>query len=312
VIRKLGRENEVSTLEPVPKAASRPLLHLAQLDGLSALPSAGSIHLRPYGLMGWESSGSEARIVPRAGGDVRLAVTSATTLHITAFPDFGQVEQDPSQLNLTAFEIFQQERRQFFLDGRENLELRLTYDDYFNDHLYYSRRIGAPPQVKLNYERDQVKDYPRVTTIVGAAKVVGRTPRGLNFSMLHAVTDAEAATLDLHGVAAKAPVAPPASYNVARVRQELQGGRGFVGVVGTYTHRFLEDSLRDDLTSLAAVGGAEFDLRFGDYGLMGQALGTHISGTSEAVDKVQRSPTNNRQRPDAVHIDYDSTETSLD
>lgn len=311
VVRRLSRENETSTLSPLPKGAARPLLHMAELRGLDALvPRENSIQIRPYAVVGWDKNESVTSLVARAGGDARVQLSSSATLHVTALPDFGQVEQDPSQLNLSALEIFQQERRQFFLDGRENLELRLSYNDFFSDHLYYSRRIGEVPTIEI--EDDRIADYPGVSTILGAGKVLARTPKGLNFGMLGAVTDAESATLDLGGAALEVPVASRTSYNVARIRQELQGGRGYVGAVGTYTHRFLHPLLQSELTERAVVGGGEFDVRFGDYGLMGQALGSQIVGRPEAVDRVQRSATNNRQRPDAGHVDYDPTRTSLD
>ncbi len=312
VLRRLARENEISTLQYLPKAASRPLLEMAELGGLDDLPPAGTLQIRPYALLGWDRHGTATDLFGRAGGDVRMQLTPSATLHVTALPDFGQVEQDPSQLNLSAFEIFQQERRQFFLDGRENLELPLSYHDFFTDHLYYSRRIGQRPSIEVDAGEHPVSDYPDATTILGAAKILARTPKGLNASMLNALTDAESATLDLDGATIEVPVASRTSFNVARLRQEVHGGRGYVGVVGTYTHRLLHPSLRGALPELAAVGGAEFDLRFGDYGLMGQALGSHVVGTSEAIDRVQRSPTNNRQRTDAVHVDYDPFQKSLD
>jgi hypothetical protein len=312
VLRRLARENETSALEPLPKASARPLLHMAELQGLNDLSPQGGLQFRPYALLGWDPSAKGVAPFSRMGGDARLKPTSSATLHVTVRPDFGQVEQDPSQLNLSAFEIFQQERRQFFLDGRENLELRLSYNDFFNDQLYYSRRIGQAPTVPVEGGKHRVSHYPTATTILGAGKALGRTPSGLNIGMQSAVTDSASATLDLEGAEERVPVAARTSYNVARVRQELQDGSGYVGAVGTYTHRFLPLTLQAALPESALVGGGEFDFRFGDYGLMGHALGSHIAGTSEAVDVVQRSLTNNRQRPDAAHIDYDPTQTSLD
>lgn len=311
VLRRLARENETSTLEPLPKASARPLLHMAELQGLNELSPRGGLQFRPYALFGWDPGARSTAPFSRMGGDARLKLTPSATLHLTVRPDFGQVEQDPSQFNLSAFEIFQQERRQFFLDGRENLELPLSYNDFFDDQLYYSRRIGQAPTLPVDGGAHPVLSYPTATTILGAGKALGRTPNGLNISMQSAVTDSESATLDFDGAEAQVPVAARTSYNVARVRQELQGGRGYIGAVGTYTHRLLPLALRSALPESALVLGGEFDLRFGDYGLMGHALGSHIAGTSEAIDLVQRSPTNNRQRPDAVHIDYDPTQTSL-
>ena len=56
----------------------------------------------------------------------------------------GQVEADPSRVNLTAFELFFQERRPFFIEGNNTLNFPLT--DFNSNNLFYSRRIGRAPQ----------------------------------------------------------------------------------------------------------------------------------------------------------------------
>ena len=74
-----------------------------------------------------------------AGVDVKLGIGSNLTLEGTVNPDFGQVEADPAEVNLSAFETFFDERRPFFVEGANLLSGNV--EDYF-----YSRRIGAPPQ----------------------------------------------------------------------------------------------------------------------------------------------------------------------
>lgn len=53
----------------------------------------------------------------RAGADLRMLLGSSFTLSATANPDFGQVEQDPAVVNLSAFESYFEERRPFFVEG---------------------------------------------------------------------------------------------------------------------------------------------------------------------------------------------------
>lgn len=105
------------------------------------------------------------------------------TLDATVNPDFGQVEADPAEVNLTAFETFFAERRPFFTEGEALL--RGNGPGYF-----YSRRIGAPP--RLTASGDFV-DAPNTSTILGAAMVTGRLASGLSLAALTAVTDAETA-----------------------------------------------------------------------------------------------------------------------
>ena len=78
------------------------------------------------------------------GLDAKIGVSSNFTVDLTVNPDFGQVESDPSVMNLTAFETFYEEKRPFFLEG-------LTIFDYKFDEqsLFYSRRIGHSPSLLM-------------------------------------------------------------------------------------------------------------------------------------------------------------------
>ena len=51
------------------------------------------------------------------GADFKVGLSSNITLDATINPDFGQVEADPAELNLTAFETFFPEKRPFFTEG---------------------------------------------------------------------------------------------------------------------------------------------------------------------------------------------------
>lgn len=55
----------------------------------------------------------------RVGAEMRYGFSHSTSLNVTINPDFGQVEADPAQLNLTVFETFQSERRPFFVESAE-------------------------------------------------------------------------------------------------------------------------------------------------------------------------------------------------
>ena len=128
-------------------------------------------------------------------------------------PDFGQVEADPAVVNLSAFEVFFDEKRPFFTEGAQLL--RGNGPSYF-----YSRRIGGPPRGPVSGD---FVDYPRNSTILGAAKLTGRLASGMSLGALAAVTARETArTYDTTTATfARVPVAPPAGYGVARVQQEL-------------------------------------------------------------------------------------------
>jgi hypothetical protein len=140
------------------------------------------------------------------GGDLKYGITSNITLDATVNPDFGQVEADPAQLNLSAFEQFFEERRPFFLEGAGIFS--------FANNLFYSRRVGRSPQLSGIYD-DQ--DNAQNSTILGAAKITGRTAGGMNVGFLNAVTQRERG-------AGGATIEPMTNYMVARLQQDLRGG----------------------------------------------------------------------------------------
>ena len=72
------------------------------------------------------------------GGDAKIALTPSLNMDITVNPDFSQVEVDQQVTNLTRFNIFFPERRQFFI---ENGDLFNSFGQFGNSP-FYSRRIG--------------------------------------------------------------------------------------------------------------------------------------------------------------------------
>ncbi len=98
----------------------------------------GNISLIPYVSLRNDkiSSSNESKI--QTGGDAKIALSTSLNLDLTTFADFSQVEVDAQVTNLTRFNIFFPERRQFFIEN----------NDIFNnfgqgaDQVFYSRTIG--------------------------------------------------------------------------------------------------------------------------------------------------------------------------
>lgn len=80
------------------------------------------------------------------GADVRLALTASTTLNATINPDFSQIEADDEQVRVNQrFTIFNEERRPFFLEGRDVFETVLNEEHgVVGGALFYSRAIVNP------------------------------------------------------------------------------------------------------------------------------------------------------------------------
>jgi hypothetical protein len=228
----------------------------------------------------------------RVGGDVKVGLGSSLTLDVTLNPDFGQVEADPAEVNLTAFETFFDERRPFFAEGA-NL--------FGGRGFFYSRRIGAAPPGSA--EADFVAPA-RSTTILGAAKVTGRLPSGLSIGTVAAVTDHE--TVETYDTVAdvfgRVRVSPRTAYAVASVQQEFGATRSTVGAMVTTVQRDLAGGpeLRALLPSSAYSAMLDGRLRWagGKYDVSAFLGATHVRGSDEAIVGLQRSSRRFWQRPD--------------
>jgi len=115
-----------------------------------------------------------------AGGDAKVRVSSGLNLDLTANPDFSQVEVDRQVTNLSRFEIFFPERRQFFL---ENADLFGAFGDQ-NANPFFSRRIGI--------SRDTMTDENELNTIFGGARLSGKINDKLRIGVLNMITASDA------------------------------------------------------------------------------------------------------------------------
>jgi hypothetical protein len=241
----------------------------------------------------------------RVGGDVKAIIGSAVTLDATINPDFGQVEVDPAVVNLSAFETFFSEKRPFFIEGSGLFGFG-SLNCYFCSNvsslsLFYSRRIGRRPQGVLSEPAAYVS-MPENTTILGAAKVTGRTAGGWQVGVLNAVTAAERAEAERDDLTRfSEEVEPMTNYFVGRVRRNLMDGNLQIGAIATsVARRFGNDALRPVLTSHAEALGFDWQALWRDrrYSWMGQVALTNVSGDSLAIRRIQRSPARYFQRPD--------------
>lgn len=251
--------------------------------------------------------------VGRAGADFKMGLGPNATLFGTVNPDFGQVEADPAEVNLSQFETLFADRRPFFTEGFQFLGgTRLQGGT--RSTLFYTRRIGLPP--RGHAEGDYI-ETPNSTTILGATKVTGRLASGLSIGALSALTARESAkTFDTATVSFdKTEVEPLTSFNVFRLQQEFGPSTSTVGLMLTAVRRDVsaDDSLAQRLSRQAYAGGGNWNLRFegGKYELSGELGFSFIEGERGAIERVQRSSTHYFQRPDATHITLDPERTSL-
>ena len=243
----------------------------------------------------------------RLGSDLKMGLGSNLTLDATFNPDFGQVEADPAEVNLSAYETFYDEKRPFFTEGSHLFRA-------FGPNYFYSRRIGSSPHGGADGD---FIDRPNNTSILGASKVTGRLNSGLSIGALGAVTEREyAKSIDTSANSEfKTEIEPLTLWGVTRVQQEFGEERSTAGLMITGVKRDLSDS--DPMSTIfhkqAVTGGGNWNLRFknGMYRLDGHLGFSHVSGTKEAVLRTQTRSTHYFQRPDQSHVSIDSSRTSM-
>jgi hypothetical protein len=257
----------------------------------------------------------------RVGADARVLLTSNLTLNATVNPDFGQVEVDPAVVNLSDFETFLDERRPFFVEGAGYFGLGglscFFCSNVSSLSMLNTRRIGRAPQLSASRDSlDQYADVPQNTTILGAAKLTGRTPTGWSIGVLDALTRREWATVqrsDSASTRLRYSVEPFTNYVVGRVAKDLRGGATVIKAMGTSVYRNLDDPFAAaNLSRRAEAFGLGTEMWFSKrtYRLMAQMAGTQVTGDAAAIFKIQTSPQHYFQRPDRG-TPLDSTRTSL-
>ena len=306
--RSVQRHNSSNTWPQYKPSVSGFVSQFGELKGLRGLASPKRAEITPYVL-----TRNEPRFEPNditrhqhisVGGDLKYAVASNLTLNATVNPDFGQVEADPAQLNLSAFETFFSERRPFFVEGAGLFDFRvncfIVVDCQTGEALFYSRRIGRSPELAGLYGD---ASSPSSTKILGAAKLTGRLPGGLSVGFLDAITDRV-------GGGGETTIEPATNFGVLRLNQDYAQGNGSVGLMLTSVNRSLDQWTDNFMHRDAYSGGIDARRRLGRFELSGSLMGSRVSGTPEAIAITQQDQVHYYQRPDD-DIEFDPTRTSL-
>ncbi len=320
VLRKINRLNEEQYWRLLPKSASGRVSLFGDLTGIEGIAPPRRLEVLPYTVARTEMRAAEednpfntgSERVATFGADIKYGVTSALTLTATINPDFGQVEADPAVVNLSAFESFFPERRPFFNEGLDIFRFGIGGGGGSSEGLFYTRRIGRGPQGDAD-DRGGFAEGVDQTTILGAAKLSGKTQDGWTVGVTGALTDEEGASVvDSVGNFYTDPVEPRSGYLVGRLAKDFRGGQTVIGAFGTTVQRKVPEEL-DFLHSSAYTGGIDWTHRFRNdtYGFSGRIVGSHVRGTEEALERTQESSARYFQRPDNDRVEFDPTRTSL-
>lgn len=185
------------------------------------------------------------------GADIKYGVTADLTLNATIQPDFGQVEADPSVLNLSPYETYYNEKRPFFIEGAQFF--------YAPDNVvFYSRRIGTGSQnSRIRY----------------AAKLTGKTTGDISTALLVASTD-ETEEGRAHNLFRDGR--RKTFYAIGRFGKQFGGGMHSINVMQTAVVR--DRSSFDEPTRNGYVTGADCEFNFADrmYSLTGSFVGSYV------------------------------------
>lgn len=318
--RRRASDNELTRFSFVSKLRPGRVSQFGRVTGLELSENPGRLEVLPYVVSRAHRGPFEAgdpffdgsEFDQRFGVDLSYGLGTAFTLDATINPDFGQVEADPAVVNLSAFETYYQERRPFFVEDARVFDFSLQGG---RNSLFYTRRVGRSPHGGNSDGADYV-DVPQSTSILGAAKVTGRTTRGLSMGALFSVTQEESADAYFadQNDYRTFRVEPRSTYGVMRVQQDFNQGQSRIGGIVTGANRLLpEDGVFDHLPTAAYSAGIDFEHQWGNraWAIWGYFAGSQVRGDSTAMLRIQKASNHYWQRPDNRWRDLDSSATTM-
>ena len=177
------------------------LVNAGHLDGLRNIGYSKYFEFKPYTLGSYENQeGQTTKWNAKIGADLNVNITPTLKLNLTVNTDFAQVEVDRVAVNLTRFNLFYPEKREFFLEGFQNYQFHIGG----TNEIFYTRNIG-------------IENFLQVPIIAGA-RVFGKI-KSNNIGLLNIQT-------------AASDSAPTTNNTVIRYRKDL-GGQSYIGAVIT-------------------------------------------------------------------------------
>ncbi len=254
--REIYRKGEFGEWTGRPRGERGNVSRWGHLVFADALVPPRRLEVLPYAMARHEGSTTDAAGAGAGVGvDLRLGLGTSSTLSATVNPDFGQVELDPSVLNLSVFETFFPEKRPFFLE-----DSRTFVPSFGLFQLFHSRRIGRQPDhfaSRIDDRGDDIVQQPDHTSVMGAAKLTGKAS-GWTYGALSALTAREYAQVKSDDALTTSPrrelLEPLTSYNVARVQRDVLKGTSNIGAIATAVVREREAD--------AFTGGFDYNLRW--------------------------------------------------
>jgi len=324
VVRYIFRVEELSTWQAMKREKSGFVSQFGTINGIKNIKPRNTLDVTPYMVARTERFQKEPENPFRSSGkinyldvglDAKIGLTNYLTMDLSINPDFGQVEADPSEVNLTTYETFFEEKRPFFIEGKNILNYSLQFGDgdLAAEGLFYSRRIGKRPSYYPDLDDEEYTELPDFTSILGAAKITGKTKNGWSIGVLECVTAEENAEIKGIGEGYTQSVEPLTNFFVGRLQKDFNEGNTYLGGMFTAVNRSINDSHLEFLHQSAYTGGLDFVHKWNDKNwlLDAGAYFSQVKGSEEAIIRTQESFIRAYQRPDADYVELDTTRTSL-
>jgi hypothetical protein len=325
--RRLNRNKEEDHFIYVPKKENGFVSHFATLTGIKGIKQKQRIEFLPY------AAGKAQYLIhdpldpfykknqyqKNLGVDFKFGVGSNLTIDGTINPDFGQVEVDPAVINLSAFETFYNEKRPFFIEGRNFINFgnggsnsNFSFN-WPNPQIFYSRRIGRAPRTPV--EHNGYVDYPNETRILGATKLSGKITNDWSIYFLNAFTERTYAQIDSQNVRFEQEIEPFTYYGVFRTQKEFNSGKQSIGLISTAVIRdnqdpFIDSRLVRSTTTIGLDGWTYID-KEENYVFTGYIIRSQQTGSNNSIRRLQEAPQRYFQRPDAEKYKLDTTRTNF-
>lgn len=309
VYRWIDRNNEESQWKLIPIDAPAMVYLFGELRGIEGVNPKINYEFLPYLNARFSpDTDHKDKMTYGVGLNGKVGLNSGLTLDYAINPDFGQIEADPAVLNLTSYEVFNEEKRPFFLEGNTVLDFSVG-----GDMLFYSRRIGHAPSYFPDLDNDQVISISDNTPILSALKLTGKTKKGLSVGVVQSITTKENATIYGPDSKSKIAVEPLTNFMVGRVKQDFNRGNTVLGGMVTSTFRNISDDHLGFLPQSATAAGVDFQHNWKKrkYFIEMKSFFSDIRGEKEAISRLQLSSVHYYQRDDASHLEYDPERTSL-
>lgn len=324
-MRHIFRLEERSNWQYIPKGSPGQVHLFGELHGIKNIEPKRQIELLPYVVASTERFEKDAdnpfldgKSSSFSGGlDGKIAVTNDFMLDFSINPDFGQVEADPSEVNLSAFETYFSERRPLFIEGKNIYQFQpsntIVISNMGADNLFYSRRIGRPPHNFPDVSDSEYVDMPESSTILAAMKLSGKTKKGVSIGVIESITTNEKALIDNAGERREEIVEPFTSYFAGRIQKDFNKGKTTLGGIITAVNRDINNQTLDYLHTAAYTGGIDFKHSWKErtWYVAGNAEFSDVEGKEEAIIATQESSARYFQRPDANYLSVDSSLTAL-